>query len=145
MWATGRFPFGLMAVVATAHEDRVDGDVDRAAWRDDQRYTQCDRGEAGVYLRFLESLGYERSPVERAAADGVPCRSEQPEDDLTEDDGAGAPMSGELSAGPGTAGGGVPGAESAAACRTGAVGLLRVGGTLSPGSAATGPLSGVAS
>jgi hypothetical protein len=85
-WAGGRLPLALLAVIATAYEDRMDGDAGRATWRTDQRFTQCDRGEAGVYLRFLESTGYELSVIERAVASGVPYTGDQPEDDLTSAD-----------------------------------------------------------
>jgi hypothetical protein len=60
----------------------MDGDAGRATWRTDQRFTQCDRGEAGVYLRFSESTGYELSAIERAVTNGVPYTGDQPEDDL---------------------------------------------------------------
>ena len=80
-WASGRLPLALLAVIAAAYEDRMDGDAGRATWRTDQRFTQCDRSEAGVYLRFLESTGYELAPVERAVAGGVPYMGDQPEDD----------------------------------------------------------------
>jgi hypothetical protein len=39
-WTTGRLPLALLAVVATAYEDRMDGDAGRATWRTDQRFTQ---------------------------------------------------------------------------------------------------------
>ena len=61
----------------------MDGDGGRATWWTDQRFTQCDRSEADVYLRFLENADYELSAIERAVANGEPCTGEQPEDDLT--------------------------------------------------------------
>lgn len=81
-WAPGRMPLALLAVIATAYEDRMDGDAGRATWRTDQRFTQCNREEAGTYLRFLASAGYELSPVEQAVADGVPYTGDQPEAQL---------------------------------------------------------------
>lgn len=85
-WTPGRLPLALLAVIATAYEDRMDGDGGRATWRTDQRFTQCDRREAGVYLRFLESTSYELSAIERAVANGEPYTGDQPEDDLTSAD-----------------------------------------------------------
>ena len=81
-WPSGRLPLALLAVIATAYEDRMDGDAGRATWRTDQRFTQCNREEAGVYLRFLAAAGYELSPVEQAVADQVPYTGDQPGDDL---------------------------------------------------------------
>ena len=81
-WPSGRLPLALLAVIATAYEDRMDGDAGRATWRTDQRFTQCNRDEAGVYLRFLAAAGYELSPVEQAVADQVPYTGDQPGDDL---------------------------------------------------------------
>jgi ParB family transcriptional regulator, chromosome partitioning protein len=81
-WPHGRLPLALLAVIATAYEDRMDGDAGRATWRTDQRYTQCNREEAGTYLRFLASAGYELSPVEQAVAGGQPYTGDQPGDAL---------------------------------------------------------------
>jgi ParB family transcriptional regulator, chromosome partitioning protein len=90
-WTAGRLPLALLAVIATAYEDRMDGDAGRATWRTDQRFTQCNREEAGAYLRFLASAGYELSPVEQAVADAVPYTGERPDSQLvTRDDAASA-------------------------------------------------------
>ena len=62
----------------------MDGDEGRKTWRTDQRYTQCDRSEAGAYLRFLASIGYELSPVEQAVAGGVPYIGDRPGDELAQ-------------------------------------------------------------
>jgi ParB family chromosome partitioning protein len=85
-WTAGRLPLAILAVIATAYEDRMDGDAGRATWRTDQRFTQCNREEAGAYLRFLASTGYEMSRVEQAVADGVPYTGDNPDDDLTSTD-----------------------------------------------------------
>jgi ParB family chromosome partitioning protein len=91
-WAPARLPLALLAVIATAYEDRMDGDAGRATWRTDQRFTQCDRGEAGTYLRFLRDTGYELSPVEQAVADGVPYAGDEPQGQPSEpQDGSGWP------------------------------------------------------
>jgi ParB family chromosome partitioning protein len=116
-WAAGRLPLALLAVIATAYEDRMDGDAGRATWRTEQRFTQCDRKEAGAYLRFLVSVGYELAAIEKAVADQVPYTGSQPGDDLAagEPDGdvIGA-ESGEPDPVPGAADGEVPPAESGA-------------------------------
>ena len=52
-WPAGRLPLALLAVIAAAYEDRMDGDAGRATWRTDRRYTQCNRDDAGTYFRFL--------------------------------------------------------------------------------------------
>ena len=83
-WAPARLPLALLAVIATAYEDRMDGDAGRATWRTDQRFTQCDRSEAGTYLRFLRDAGYELSPVEQAVADGVPYAGDEPQEQPSE-------------------------------------------------------------
>ena len=105
-WPSGRLPLALLAVIAAAYEDRMDGDGGRATWRTDQRFTQCDREEAGVYLRFLAAAGYELSPVERAVAGQVPYTGDQQDDDLAA---AGEPDSGIADAGDGEQG--TPGTE----------------------------------
>jgi len=81
-WAAGRLPLALLAIIAAAYEDRMDGDAGRATWRTDQRFTQCDREEAGAYLRFLASVGYELAAIEKAVAGQVPYTCDQPGDDL---------------------------------------------------------------
>jgi ParB family chromosome partitioning protein len=83
-WSAGRLPLALLAVIATAYEDRMDGDGGRATWRTDQRFTQCNREDAGAYLRFLASVGYELSTIEQAVADGVPYTGDQPGDELSD-------------------------------------------------------------
>lgn len=85
-WAAGRLPLALLALIAAAYEDRMDGDAGRATWRTDQRFTQCNRPEAGVYLRFLAGAGYELSAIEQAVADGVPYTGHQPGDHLDSTD-----------------------------------------------------------
>jgi ParB family chromosome partitioning protein len=85
-WAPGRLPLGLLAVIVTAYEDRMDGDAGRATWRTDQHFTQCNREEAGTYFRFLASIGYEMAPVEQAVADGVAYTGDRTDDQLPESD-----------------------------------------------------------
>jgi hypothetical protein len=82
-WTPGRLPLALLAVIATAYEDRMDGDAGRATWRTDQHFTQCNRKEAGTYLRFLAGIGYELSPIEQSVADGEPYTGDQPNIQIT--------------------------------------------------------------
>jgi ParB family transcriptional regulator, chromosome partitioning protein len=84
-WPVGRQPIAILAVIAASYEERMDGDQGRFNWRTDRRYTQCPRDDAGAYLRFLTSAGYELSPIEQAVADGVPYIGDQPADDLSAD------------------------------------------------------------
>jgi len=50
----------------------------RNTWRTD-RYSPCPRGDAGTYLAFLASLGYEMSDIERAIADGARWTGDNPQ------------------------------------------------------------------
>jgi hypothetical protein len=53
----------------------------RNTWRTD-RYAPCSRAQAGHYLAFLASLGYELSAIEQAVADGTPYTGETPTNGL---------------------------------------------------------------
>ena len=60
-------------------------------WRAD-RYSPCPRQEAGSYLAFLASLGYQLSDIEQAVADGVPYTGEaRPDDQLAAGDDPASP------------------------------------------------------
>jgi ParB family transcriptional regulator, chromosome partitioning protein len=115
-WAPGRLPLGLLAVIAAAYEDRMDGAEGRKTWRTDQRYTQCDRGEAGFYLRFLASAGYELSPVEEAVAGGFAYTGDRANDELppasTRGGDGEVPETGDASADPGDADDGEDGEDA---------------------------------
>ncbi|MET7816091.1 hypothetical protein ABZT26_35290 [Streptomyces sp. NPDC005395] len=68
--APGKVPVLQFVAVASPLE-RQAGAKDRRAWRTDRLgYTDGLRERIGSYLRSLESLGYELSPVERAVAEG---------------------------------------------------------------------------
>jgi len=54
----------------------------RATWRED-RYSPCPRRDAGKYLAFLASLGYQLAPIEQAVADGVRYTGDNPAEPLT--------------------------------------------------------------
>jgi len=62
--------------IAIAYESEMAGDGDRRnTWRTD-RWAPCSRKDAGRWLAFLASLGYESSAIERAVAQGVPYEGE---------------------------------------------------------------------
>ncbi|MET8142722.1 hypothetical protein ABZU32_20660 [Sphaerisporangium sp. NPDC005288] len=70
--------------IATAYEREITGDGERRnTWRED-KYSPCTRTDAGVWLRFITEIGashgYEPSPIEKAVADGVPYRGDNPAD-----------------------------------------------------------------
>ena len=81
-WTAGRLPLLSLALIVTAYEEQMDGDSGKPTWRED-RYSPCSRTEAGAYLRFLASLGYELSAIERAVADGIPYTSDHSADELS--------------------------------------------------------------
>lgn len=76
-----------LAPIAAAYEREITGDGERRhTWRED-KYSPCSREDAGAWLRFVAEIGakhgYEPSPIERAVADGVPYRGDDPADVLT--------------------------------------------------------------
>lgn len=74
----GRLPLLMLAPVITAFEHEIAGDdIRRATWRLD-RPAPCPRTEAGAYLAFLASVGYELAPIEQAVADGDPWTGDTP-------------------------------------------------------------------
>jgi hypothetical protein len=85
-WPAGRLPVAILALIAAAYEERMDGDAGRETWRTDRPYPRCPRDDARAYFRFLHSVGYELSAIEQAVADGVPYASDQPHGDLTSTD-----------------------------------------------------------
>jgi ParB family transcriptional regulator, chromosome partitioning protein len=75
--------------IAAAYEREITGDGERRnTWRED-RYSPCSREDAGEWLRLVAEIGakhgYEPSPIERAVADGVAYRGDDPAEDLTEE------------------------------------------------------------
>ncbi|WP_424534195.1 ParB/RepB/Spo0J family partition protein [Sphaerisporangium viridialbum] len=78
-----------LAPIATAYEREITGDGERRnTWRQD-KYSPCTREDAGVWLRFVAEIGakhgYEPSPIEKAVADGVAYRGDNPTEDPIED------------------------------------------------------------
>ena len=73
-----RLPLLMLAPVAAAYEGAMSGtEASRSTWRAD-RYSPCPRSDAGRYLAFLASIGYQLSVIERAVADGVPYTGDTP-------------------------------------------------------------------
>jgi hypothetical protein len=81
-----RLPLLMLAPVTTAHEHEIAGSDDgrRATWRED-RYTPGPRAHVGTYLTFLDTLGYELSPIEQAVADGTPYTGDDSAEPATTD------------------------------------------------------------
>jgi ParB family chromosome partitioning protein len=83
-----RLPLLMLAPVAAAYEGAMSGtDASRSTWRAD-RYSPCPRPDAGRYLAFLASIGYQLSVIERAVADGVPYTGDTPAGPVSGDPGS---------------------------------------------------------
>jgi len=67
---TGRLALAILAPIVTAYEHGMTEGEGRNTWRID-RYSPCPRGDAGHYLAFLASVGYQLSDIEQAVADGA--------------------------------------------------------------------------
>jgi hypothetical protein len=80
LWPAGRLPVAILALIAAAYEERMDGDAGRETWRTGRPYPRCPRDDAGTYFLFLNSVGYELSAIEQAVADGVPYAGADPAD-----------------------------------------------------------------
>jgi ParB family chromosome partitioning protein len=78
--ATGRLPLLMLGPIVTAYEQALTEGEGRNTWRTD-RYSPCPRDEAGRYLAFLGSLGYQLSGIEQAIADGTPYTGDTPPGD----------------------------------------------------------------
>ena len=72
-----RLPLLILAPVVTAYELAMTEAEGRNTWRTD-RYSPCPREDAGTYLKFLASAGYELSAIEKAVADGLPYIGDEP-------------------------------------------------------------------
>jgi ParB family transcriptional regulator, chromosome partitioning protein len=76
----GRLPLLALGPVVTAYEQAM-GDAN--TWRTD-RYAPCPRRDAGRYLTFLASIGYQLASIEQALADDVSWAGDtEPGDRLT--------------------------------------------------------------
>jgi ParB family chromosome partitioning protein len=72
-----RLPLLILAPVVTAYELAMTEAEGRNTWRTD-RYSPCPREDAGTYLKFLASAGYELSAIEKTVADGLPYIGDEP-------------------------------------------------------------------
>jgi ParB family chromosome partitioning protein len=79
----GRLPLAMLAPIVAAFEHAMTDGEGRNTWRTD-RYSPCPREQAGRYLRFLASVGYQLSGIERAVADQVTYTGEDPAGDQIE-------------------------------------------------------------
>jgi ParB family chromosome partitioning protein len=68
--AAARLPLLMLAPIVTAYEQAMTEGEGKNTWRPD-RYSPCPRNEAGRYLAFLASLGYQLSDIEQAVANGI--------------------------------------------------------------------------
>jgi ParB family chromosome partitioning protein len=75
--AAARLPLLMLAPIVTAYEQAMTEGEGKNTWRPD-RYSPCPRNEAGRYLAFLASLGYQLSDIEQAVGDCVPYFGETP-------------------------------------------------------------------
>ena len=80
-----RLPLLMLAPIAAAYEAAMSGtEAARSTWRAD-RYSPCPRPDAGRYLAFLASIGYQLSVIEQAVADGVPYTGDTPAEPIPGD------------------------------------------------------------
>ena len=75
--AGARLPLLMLAPIATTYEYAMTEGEGRNTWRTD-RYSPCPRTQAGGYLAFLASVGYQLTPIEQAVADGTPWTGDTP-------------------------------------------------------------------
>jgi ParB family transcriptional regulator, chromosome partitioning protein len=73
----GRVPLLMLGPIVTAFEQAMTEGEGRNTWRLD-RYSPCPRNEAGRYLAFLGTLGYQLSDIERAVAENEPYAGDGP-------------------------------------------------------------------
>jgi ParB family chromosome partitioning protein len=78
--AAARLPLVMLTPIITAYEQAMTEGDGKNTWRTD-RYSPCPRNQAGRYLTFLASLGYQLSDIEQAVADDVPHTGDTPPGD----------------------------------------------------------------
>ena len=67
-----RLPLLMLTPFLVAYEHAMtQGDASKATWRPDKP-TTCPHQQAGQYLTFLASIGYQLSAIEQTVADGIP-------------------------------------------------------------------------
>ena len=74
----------MLAPIVTAYEQAMTEGEGKNTWRPD-RYSPCPRNEAGRYLAFLASLGYQLSDIEQAVANGISYTGDTPPGDSLPD------------------------------------------------------------
>ena len=79
--AAARLPLLMLTPIAVTYEYTMTQGEGRNTWRTDNRYSPCPRTQAGHYLAFLASIGYQLTPIERAVADGTPWTGDTPAED----------------------------------------------------------------
>src|ERR1019366_7835688 len=85
-----RLPLLILSPIAVAYEQAMIEGEGKNTWRTD-RYSPCPRPEAGRYLAFLASVGYELSAIEQSVASGTHYTGDtEPGDPLTADDDPGS-------------------------------------------------------
>jgi ParB family chromosome partitioning protein len=84
-----RLPLLMLGPIVTAYEQAMTEGEGKNTWRLD-RYSPCPRQEAGRYLVFLASIGYELSDIEQAVASGIPYAGDTPPGDPLSADGSDA-------------------------------------------------------
>jgi ParB family chromosome partitioning protein len=70
----------MLAPIATTYEQAMTEGEGKNTWRTD-RYSPCPRPEAGRYLAFLASIGYQLADIEQAVAGNVPYAGDTPPDE----------------------------------------------------------------
>ncbi len=76
----GRLPLLMLGPILTAYETAMTEGEGRNTWRTD-RYSPCPRREAGAYLAFLASIGYQLSAIEQALVNDTPYTGDTPRAD----------------------------------------------------------------
>ena len=80
-----RLPLLMLAPITAAYEAAMSGtEAARSTWRAD-RYSPCPRPDAGRYLAFLASIGYQLTVIEQAVADGVSYTGDVPAEPIPGD------------------------------------------------------------
>lgn len=75
-----KLPLLMLAPIVTAYEIAMTEGEGKSTWRPD-RYSPCPYAEAGRYLAFLASLGYELSAIEQSVAEARPYTGDTPPSD----------------------------------------------------------------
>jgi len=81
----------MLGPLVTAYEQAMSEGDGKNTWRTD-RYAPCPRRDAGRYLAFLASAGYQLSIIEECLVDDVPYTGDTPPTaSLADEDGSASP------------------------------------------------------